>query len=53
MGSFRYGKLSPLERGWTGAKMPGRYIGAPDPVGEGLYLIIDKNQQQSGCLIVE
>ncbi|GFY76066.1 28S ribosomal protein S5, mitochondrial [Trichonephila inaurata madagascariensis] len=27
-------KLSPLERGWTGNKLPGRSLGAPDPVGE-------------------
>lgn len=35
MGTFRYMKLSPIERGWTGAKMPGRSIGPPDPIGEG------------------
>lgn len=34
MGTFRYGKLSPIERGWSGSKMPGRSIGPPDPVGE-------------------
>ena len=28
-------KLSPLERGWSGSKMPGRSIGPPDPIGEG------------------
>lgn len=27
-------KLSPLERGWSGNKMPGRSIGPPDPVGD-------------------
>lgn len=27
-------KLSPLDRGWSGHKMPGRSIGAPDPIGE-------------------
>ncbi|XP_011303580.1 28S ribosomal protein S5, mitochondrial [Fopius arisanus] len=27
-------KLTPLERGWTGAKAGGRSIGPPDPVGE-------------------
>ncbi|XP_063984690.1 small ribosomal subunit protein uS5m [Diachasmimorpha longicaudata] len=27
-------KLSPLERGWTGAKPGGRSIGPPDPIGE-------------------
>lgn len=30
-------KLSPLERGWSGAKPGGRSIGPPDPVGDGLY----------------
>ncbi|XP_015110731.1 28S ribosomal protein S5, mitochondrial isoform X2 [Diachasma alloeum] len=27
-------KLSPLERGWSGAKPGGRSIGPPDPIGE-------------------
>ena len=35
--TFKQIKLSPLERGWTGAKMPGRRIGPPDPVGEGNF----------------
>ncbi|KAI4467878.1 ribosomal s subunit [Holotrichia oblita] len=34
MGTFKFAKLSPLDRGWTGAKMPGRSIGPPDPIGE-------------------
>ncbi|KAK4884382.1 hypothetical protein RN001_000653 [Aquatica leii] len=34
MGNIRPPKLSPLERGWSGAKMPGRSIGPPDPIGE-------------------
>lgn len=34
MGSFKHLKLSPVDRGWTGSRMPGRSIGAPDPVGE-------------------
>jgi len=34
MGVFRPLKLSPIERGWSGAKMGGRMIGPPDPVGE-------------------
>lgn len=34
MGSFRNIKLSPIDRGWSGSKMPGRSIGAPDPIGE-------------------
>ncbi|XP_071525624.1 small ribosomal subunit protein uS5m [Panulirus ornatus] len=32
--SFRVLRISPLERGWTGSKMPGRSIGPPDPIGE-------------------
>ncbi|GJQ80194.1 mRpS5 [Trypoxylus dichotomus] len=37
MGTFKYAKLSPMERGWTGAKMPGRSIGPPDPIGEDTF----------------
>jgi len=36
MKGFRHLKLSNIERGWTGAKMPGRKLGPPDPVGEGM-----------------
>jgi small subunit ribosomal protein S5 len=32
--NFRSFKVNPLERGWSGNKMPGRSIGAPDPIGE-------------------
>lgn len=35
MGTYRHSKLSPMERGWSGARMPGRSIGRPDPIGEG------------------
>lgn len=35
MGRFRSLQLDPLERGWSGTKMPGRSIGPPDPIGEG------------------
>lgn len=27
-------KINPLDRGWSGHKMPGRSIGPPDPIGE-------------------
>lgn len=37
MGKFKYMKLSPIERGWSGSKMPGRSIGPPDPVGEDTF----------------
>lgn len=30
-------KLSPLERGWSGSKMAGRSIGAPDPIGDDAF----------------
>jgi small subunit ribosomal protein S5 len=34
MGNSKFQKLSPLDRGWSGSKVPGRSIGAPDPIGE-------------------
>ncbi|KAL1114839.1 hypothetical protein AAG570_007663 [Ranatra chinensis] len=34
MGVFKRLKLSSMERGWSGNKMPGRSIGPPDPIGE-------------------
>uniref|UniRef100_A0A1B6EDT7 Small ribosomal subunit protein uS5m n=1 Tax=Clastoptera arizonana TaxID=38151 RepID=A0A1B6EDT7_9HEMI len=34
MGTFRRLSLDPTDRGWSGAKMPGRSIGPPDPIGE-------------------
>ncbi|XP_055851737.1 28S ribosomal protein S5, mitochondrial [Episyrphus balteatus] len=34
MTGFRAMKLSPIDRGWSGTKLPGRSIGPPDPVGE-------------------
>ncbi|KAG5891649.1 hypothetical protein JTB14_020067 [Gonioctena quinquepunctata] len=37
MGKFKFQKLSPIERGWSGAKLPGRSIGPPDPVGEDTF----------------
>ncbi|KAG0718021.1 28S ribosomal protein S5, mitochondrial [Chionoecetes opilio] len=37
MGKFRSLKLDPLERGWSGTKMPGRSIGPPDPIGEDTF----------------
>ncbi|XP_069672769.1 small ribosomal subunit protein uS5m [Periplaneta americana] len=37
MGTFRPLRLSPIERGWSGTKMPGRSIGAPDAVGEDTF----------------
>ncbi|XP_019873591.1 28S ribosomal protein S5, mitochondrial [Aethina tumida] len=37
MGTFKFAKLSPIERGWSGSKMPGRSIGPPDPIGEDTF----------------
>lgn len=34
MGNFRVFRINPIDRGWSGSKMPGRSIGAPDAVGE-------------------
>ncbi|GLH01531.1 28S ribosomal protein S5, mitochondrial [Gryllus bimaculatus] len=34
MGVFKPIRLSPMERGWSGSKMPGRSIGPPDSIGE-------------------
>lgn len=37
MGVFRPLRIDPLERGWSGTKMPGRSIGPPDPIGEDMF----------------
>nr|CAG4640858.1 EOG090X0689 [Eulimnadia texana] len=37
MGAFRPLRLLPIERGWSGTKMPGRSIGPPDPVAGDAY----------------
>lgn len=34
MGKAKFGKISPIDRGWSGSKMPGRSIGPPDPVND-------------------
>ncbi|XP_072390487.1 small ribosomal subunit protein uS5m [Diabrotica undecimpunctata] len=34
MGTIKRPKLSPIERGWSGSKLPGRSIGRPDPIEE-------------------
>lgn len=33
----RSNKVHPLERGWSGNKLPGRSLGAPDPVGDEMF----------------
>ncbi|XP_055377763.1 28S ribosomal protein S5, mitochondrial [Condylostylus longicornis] len=37
MGKFRVMRINPIDRGWTGSKMPGRSIGPPDAVGEDTF----------------
>ncbi|XP_055551499.1 28S ribosomal protein S5, mitochondrial [Wyeomyia smithii] len=37
MVNFKRMKLSPLERGWSGSKMPGRSIGPPDPIEDDVF----------------
>ena len=37
MSGRRFQKISSLERGWSGNKMPGRSIGPPDPIGEDAF----------------
>ncbi|XP_052888115.1 28S ribosomal protein S5, mitochondrial [Anopheles moucheti] len=41
MVNFKRLKLSPLERGWSGSKMPGRSIGPPDAIGEDEFVGFD------------
>ncbi|XP_065353591.1 small ribosomal subunit protein uS5m [Cloeon dipterum] len=37
MSTFRYLRLLPIERGWSGTKLPGRSIGPPDPIGDDTF----------------
>lgn len=37
MGNFRVLRINPIDRGWSGSKMPGRSIGPPDTVGEDTF----------------
>ncbi|KAH8240281.1 hypothetical protein KR032_010802 [Drosophila birchii] len=41
MGNFRLMKLNPIDRGWSGSKMPGRSIGPPDTVGDEEFTLFD------------
>lgn len=44
-------RLHPLERGWSGTKMPGRSLGRPDPIGEGWYFIFNlKALKAQNCI---
>lgn len=37
IGGFRVIKIDPIDRGWSGSKMPGRSIGPPDTIGEDTF----------------
>ncbi|ENN80051.1 hypothetical protein HUJ04_004571 [Dendroctonus ponderosae] len=41
MGFRKFAKLTPLERGWSGSKMPGRSLGPPDPIGDETFTDFD------------
>ncbi|XP_034112015.1 small ribosomal subunit protein uS5m [Drosophila nasuta] len=41
MGNFKQMKINPIDRGWSGTKMPGRSIGPPDTVGEEEFTSFD------------
>ncbi|GBP70053.1 28S ribosomal protein S5, mitochondrial [Eumeta japonica] len=48
---FRRLKLNPIERGWSGSRMPGRSIGAPDPIGEDKFEGFDTKVLQLRSLL--
>lgn len=52
MTKFRRLKLSPIERGWSGARMPGRSIGPPDAVGEDEFTGFDTKVLQLRSLLI-
>lgn len=52
MTKFRRLKLSPIERGWSGSKMPGRSIGPPDAIGEDEFTGFDTKVLQLRSLLL-
>ncbi|XP_063628069.1 small ribosomal subunit protein uS5m [Cydia splendana] len=52
MTKFRRLKLSPIERGWSGTRMPGRSIGPPDPIGEDEFVGFDTKVLQLRSLLI-
>ncbi|KAJ8714125.1 hypothetical protein PYW08_007745 [Mythimna loreyi] len=52
MTKFRRLKLSPIERGWSGTKMPGRSLGPPDPIGEDEFVGFDTKVLQLRSLLI-
>ncbi|XP_045452850.1 28S ribosomal protein S5, mitochondrial [Melitaea cinxia] len=52
MTKFRRLRLSPIERGWSGSRMPGRSIGPPDPVGDEEFTGFDTKVLQLRSLLI-
>lgn len=52
MTKFRRIRLNPIERGWSGAKMPGRSIGPPDPIGEDEFIGFDTKVLQLRPILI-
>ncbi|XP_023935973.1 28S ribosomal protein S5, mitochondrial [Bicyclus anynana] len=52
MTKFRRLKLSPIERGWSGSRMPGRSIGPPDPVVDEEFTGFDTKVLQLRSLLI-
>lgn len=52
MTKFRRLKLSSIERGWSGSRMPGRSIGPPDPIGEDEFIGFDTKVLQLRSLLI-
>lgn len=58
MTKFRRLRLSPIERGWSGTRMPGRSIGPPDTIGDGknpdsVQMFLLKNNLANTSLFIE
>ncbi|XP_013170549.1 PREDICTED: 28S ribosomal protein S5, mitochondrial [Papilio xuthus] len=52
MTKFRRLKLSTIERGWSGTRMPGRSIGPPDPVADEEFTGFDTKVLQLRSLLI-
>ncbi|XP_072929776.1 small ribosomal subunit protein uS5m [Epargyreus clarus] len=52
MTRFRRLRLNPIERGWSGGKMPGRSIGPPDSFGEEEFTGFDTKVLQLRSLLL-
>lgn len=52
MGNFRMFKINSLDRGWSGSKMPGRSIGAPDTLGDESFEGFDTRVLEMKTVIV-